>query len=52
LISGAAFNSAVLSTLNVVATFIGNKEEAKKDFEKLFIMIIAQFSGVIVFAMI
>jgi glycerol uptake facilitator-like aquaporin len=52
LISGAAFNPAVLLTLNTFAILFGNNEEAKKDFQKLLVMIIAQFSGVLIFAMI
>ncbi len=51
LISGAAFNPAVLFTMNSIAYFAG-VEEAKKDFSKLISMIIAQFTGVIIFAYI
>jgi len=51
LISGAAFNPAVLFTMNSIAYFVG-VEEAKRDFSKLISMIIAQFTGVIIFAYI
>jgi len=51
LISGAAFNPAVLFTMNSIAYFVGMKE-AKRDFSKLISMIIAQFTGVIIFAYI
>jgi len=50
LISGAAFNPAVLLTLNSVAIIFGKNQEAKDDFEKLVVMIFAQFSGVLIFA--
>ena len=52
LISGAAYNPAVLFTLNSFAIAIGKNEEAKNDFSKLIMMIIAQFSGVAIFAFI
>lgn len=52
LISGAAFNPAVLICLNSVAIIFGKNQQAKDDLERLFIMIIAQFIGVLIFAMI
>ncbi len=51
LISGAAFNPAVLFSMNSIAYFVG-MENAKRDFSKLISMIIAQFTGVIIFAFI
>lgn len=51
LISGAAFNPAVLFAMNSVAYFAGI-EEAKNAFQKLISMIIVQFTGVIIFAYI
>ena len=51
LISGAAFNPAVLFCMNSIAYFAGNVE-ARRDFSKLISMIIAQFTGVIIFAYI
>lgn len=51
LISGAAFNPAVLFTMNSIAYFVG-VEDAKRNFSKLISMIIAQFTGVIIFAYI
>lgn len=50
LISGAAFNPAVLLTMNSVAIILGNNQQAKADFEKLIVMIFAQFGGVLIFA--
>jgi glycerol uptake facilitator-like aquaporin len=50
LISGAAFNPAVLLCLNSVAIIFDNNEHAKADFEKLIVMIFAQFIGVLIFA--
>jgi len=52
LISGAAFNPAVLLTMNSIAILFGKNEEAKKDLEKLYVMIVAQFFGVIIFALL
>lgn len=51
MISGAAFNPAVLFCMNSVAYFAG-EAEAKRDFSKLISMILAQFAGVIIFAYI
>jgi len=51
LISGAAFNPAVLLSMNTIAMF-ARVQETRRDFSKLISMIIAQFTGVIIFAFI